>query len=1856
MLIAALFFSVSVQASNTNFNWIATSPSDDYSTASDWDTGYVPNGTTNCVVLLTNGVTCNYNSPDANFIGQMQLAPWDNSSGTFVMNGGLLVISNNDNLYPLIVGGGETTNTASLTAGVSGLGGTASLTVNGGGLTVVRNTSTEFQDGFIVGMVTNSTGTVTVNGGVVTVLCGLEMGLYGSGTLNLNGGAFVDNGWFGVGRGNSGPHGSAQFNMTGGALYVLRNAGTGQHGISVAQAATNAIVNVSGGTLYAEEIVFNGTTATEQLNVSGGNLYLGYGGVAAPANTNISVTISGGTFHTVDLPAPPANGNTNFLADGTNWLWAANAPVNLTNSSYLVNGTAGPGYVTFAPEANRTITLSNLWSGVGGLDLNGPGNLALDAAEKYTGGTTISQGNLILNSGGSFVDPSLALPAGSALVFNEGSTINFTNVLTGPGNVLVNNGNTTVNVGDNLQNSGAIVISNGALVVSGSILNASAITNASSTGPLVAQGSIDSPITINANASFETGSTASPGTLNASNMTLNGTWTVKINTPNTPGGGTNDLLLCTNLTLGPGSILNVAPLTLPSAGNYIIAQYSGSLTGTFGLVTNTSRGSMSVNYGTPGEIILTVGAVSPANLTWAGLIGSADINWDVNTSSNWTNTATMALDKFQQQDAVTFGGTPGATPLTNRVAVTGVVLPSSVTITGGLPYVFSGGGQIGGGASVTYDDTNTSGIYTSGNDFTGPVNINNGILQLGSGGSSWLGTTNGPTIVNGGTLDLDGQSVGAEPLIIQGAGAAISGTNGGAINNSSSTEVNQSGGPLNITLAGDTTLNASGQRWDIGINKLGAGGGSFVGNGYNLTKIGNQAIYLHEVGDIGVSNIDIQQGSLGFQFTVGMGLPAGTVTVESGATLDFYQLSSGSILDKNMVLNGNATLFSGGGAGTSNNFVGPIVLNGTNSIQTSGYPLYLGGAISGTGGFTLTGAGPLYMGGVNTYSGPTIMAANSHLVLDPGSSINDTPLIYLAPGSNTLLDAGTGVLTLNSGQTLVGAGAVIATNVVEGPGSTISPGTNLAYGAILFTNNLTLDGGTNIVKISDSSNIGVDNDLILANNTINLAAVSTLEILPLAALNSSSPYTVMEAYAGVSGPISNLRVISLSPRYTMTPSINGQLIQINVAGNAASLLWQGYLTPNWDLGTSNWLNLGTGSHDTFFNGDDPIFDDSASVTTVSVPTNVVPAGIYMSNVVNTYTFDGGGVIGGQLNMYGNGSGQGGTTILALSNAPAFTTIDDQCGTLVYNLQGITNYFVNAVIEDTAYTGAGRIVFGGTNTAVLTADNYDAGYDGVYWVTNGVLRYTNQDAFGVAPEPFVVTNSGTLDINGVPLGSGFTIHIAGSGFNGMGALFDSKNNALSSDNPTSGTGGGFVNLVLDGDASIGSPGANRLDQNVPTGQPGQVNGQGFKLTKVGTGTVIFYQQADGDTHFGDIDVAEGRLGFQDDPPSGYSVAMGVVTDLLSVESNATITFYAVSNGLDPDHAGLDKVMWLKGDATVDSGGNSAGSSNNFIGPVFLTGTNMFGTRVDLHLWNGLADTNGPGGFVLGNDSVGASGGDLWLDGTNSYSGATIISNRTVHVGANSSLGLSTFVQVNSGATLDLSAMSVFNFGTTATNQTLIGAGTVEGPAGGNININAGGTVAPGLLDTNGVMSTNTFSLTVNGSLVFNSGSVYEVGVNKTNPNPGTNNSDHIVGLTSVTMGGTLIVTNYGTSFVAGDAFPVFSATTYLTNGLNIVPAAPGPNLAWDTSTLGADGRLRVISTLVINTNPVPMEFSISGNNLTLSWPADHMGWELQAQTNSLSVGISTNWAPVSGSTGEDSVVIPISLTNGSVFYRLVYPPQ
>ncbi|MEY4918130.1 MAG: hypothetical protein RL616_2043, partial [Verrucomicrobiota bacterium] len=113
-------------------------------------------------------------------------------------------------------------------------------------------------------------------------------------------------------------------------------------------------------------------------------------------------------------------------------------------------------------------------------------------------------------------------------------------------------------------------------------------------------------------------------------------------------------------------------------------------------------------------------------------------------------------------------------------------------------------------------------------------------------------------------------------------------------------------------------------------------------------------------------------------------------------------------------------------------------------------------------------------------------------------------------------------------------------------------------------------------------------------------------------------------------------------------------------------------------------------------------------------------------------------------------------------------------------------------------------------------------------------------------------------------------------------------------------------------------------------------------------------------------------------------------------------------------------------------------------------------------------------------------------------------------------------------------------------------------------------------------------------------------------------------------------------------------------LNNVSFGDATNYSVIVGNLGGSVTSSVVSlTLIIsvNTNPTNIITSVSGTNLTLSWPADRIGWRLLQQTNNLANGVSRNtndWATVANSSATNKVVIGIDRAKKAGFYRMVYP--
>jgi len=118
----------------------------------------------------------------------------------------------------------------------------------------------------------------------------------------------------------------------------------------------------------------------------------------------------------------------------------------------------------------------------------------------------------------------------------------------------------------------------------------------------------------------------------------------------------------------------------------------------------------------------------------------------------------------------------------------------------------------------------------------------------------------------------------------------------------------------------------------------------------------------------------------------------------------------------------------------------------------------------------------------------------------------------------------------------------------------------------------------------------------------------------------------------------------------------------------------------------------------------------------------------------------------------------------------------------------------------------------------------------------------------------------------------------------------------------------------------------------------------------------------------------------------------------------------------------------------------------------------------------------------------------------------------------------------------------------------------------------------------------------------------------------------------------------------------SATNIATvNAAGLVTAILAGTTTVTATTL--DGNY-VANSLVTVTNvtssPLLAWNAIGDTNLVISWPADHRGWLLQAQTNSVGAGLGSNWFILPGSASLLTWTNSINAANANVFYRLAYP--
>lgn len=218
-------------------------------------------------------------------------------------------------------------------------------------------------------------------------------------------------------------------------------------------------------------------------------------------------------------------------------------------------------------------------------------------------------------------------------------------------------------------------------------------------------------------------------------------------------------------------------------------------------------------------------------------------------------------------------------------------------------------------------------------------------------------------------------------------------------------------------------------------------------------------------------------------------------------------------------------------------------------------------------------------------------------------------------------------------------------------------------------------------------------------------------------------------------------------------------------------------------------------------------------------------------------------------------------------------------------------------------------------------------------------------------------------------------------------------------------------------------------------------------------------------------------------------------------------------------------------------------------------------------------------------------------------------------------------------LFLNANNTYSGLTTVSAGVLAGSGTIAGSVLVQTNARIGGGSSVGI-----------GTLTINGNLTITNGGG---GYFRVNRSGSASDKASVTGTLASSGTGTITVTNLGTTLQVGDTFTLFNKP--VTGGSTLV--VTGGGVAW-ANMLAANGTIQVIPG--VDTNPTNITTVVNNGNLELSWPANHTGWHLQVQTNTLAIGLGTNWVVIPNTDLSNSYTNPISPGNGSVFYRMIYP--
>jgi fibronectin-binding autotransporter adhesin len=1469
------------------------------------------------------------------------------------------------------------TSTANLVIGRQG--GTGVWNLSGG--TVTKSDST---GDFIIGSNANasgaftSTGTLTISGtGSLTTSNQIWIGENNNqancttnGVLNVSAGTLTANNWIAIGR-----DGSGAANATGTSNGTINLSGTGVitetatvGGANVTFAGKTNTINQTGGTFNnTASLTYMGEDGTSTWNISSGLANLGQVQLCRNSGTTGTINLNGGIFSTTQIIQN---------ASGT-------ATVNFNGGTLQANKF---GATTAATAFMTGLTAANVQAGGAVIDTNTQ-NITIGQALLHSGTT---DGGLTKNGGTGTL------------------TLSGANTYTGP---------TTINVGTLAAGVASVANTSGAFGKNSAVTLANvASASMNITGFNTQIGSLAGGGTTGGNVTLG-GATLTLGADNTNPApyagSISGTGGVtKIGTGIQTFSGSNNYSGNTAINAGvlnvTGSLASTASV---NSGGTLMGVGNNSTTGVVAGAVTVNGGGTIATTGLSGQAF-SVNGIALGNASTYDAADYATLNITatgtsyapVNIGPAGTPTGTLTLNSSGAYVPIAGITSPGTYTLMNFGSQTGTGIFSLSPTTSGVNSLLVGR------TTYTLSDNPTSLVLSVVGAPTPGVAYFNG----GAGSSIWNDTSNA-SFVNWST-DL--------------AGATDAGNIPAAPTDVILAASNQTG-TVATTLGANTIINSLNVNSSAASNAINADGHTLTINALADSNTASDASYT---GNPAGRGIFVASGANGLTVNV-------PVVLGGSAVSQTWTNASASAL----TVNGNVT--GTGGLQT-------LTVSNTSTGNT-----VLGGAISDSGAGTVSltvnssGSGKTILTGASTYSGITTITAgtlqlgdntsghdgvntNSSQIMDNGAlvfnRIGSTSYSGVISGLGTVSTNGSGTLTLtnselysgvttiNAGTLQLGdgssshdgniAGASIVDNaalafdrfgsstyggVISGNGtvSSIGGGTQILTGANIYNGTTTISAGT--LQLGDGTS-GHDGSI---------AGASIVDSATLAFNRfGSSTYAGVISGTGIVAMNSGTQVLSAAQQYSGATNINGGTLQLGSGLTTGSLNTLSTITDNGTLAIdrSNAVAQGT--------------DFSPSAISGTGGLHLMGTGTTTLTAGNTYTGD--TVVSNGNLVVSGGIGVGAHGIIVNTpptpNTPATPNhlyVGDTAG------QSASISFPTGS-TGTFYGGDPGVILGSTGTAsgTMSITGGTVYSDSEFWVSNGSGAYGELDI-----------SSGSLTVNNW-IAIGRTNGTAVVNLSGTGSITKTTSSGPTSNITFAGNSGilnqsggtltaiGSQLYLGEVNGSSGTWNFSGGSSNINDARIGIGSGAVGVLTQTGTSsyTADYTTIAPGTGSTGTWSLSSGTAALNNPGTSLYVGEFG--TGTLTIGGTGVMTVAGnVSVGTNPSAnatlnlntgGSMTAFQLTRGTAaTVALNGNGGTLSANAANPTFLQGF----TTSDAHLNAGVP--SGPGGLTINsagyaiasNSSFNGTGpftktgsGTLTLSGTQAYSGTTTVSAGTLQL--------------------------------------------------------------------------------------------------------------------------------------------------------------------------------------------------------------------------------------------------------------------